>query len=140
MQPMITEVNMLGHLMNSKGLAMGNHYILHEEDNLHSTELFVFNGKICFRSNSPSGEHLLYVPTESEQGLLFSLEKETAFINLVVITVARISIKYRRTMLMKRLAKRFSSGDQDPMPAIRKFLAEHEVKPKGEYWPDSARF
>ncbi len=119
---------------------MSNHYILHEEGAFYSTELFIFNGKICFRSNSSGGEHLLYVPIECERQLLSCLQNQIDFGDSEKEVPEVISRKDRQKILLDLLAEKYSYGDKDPIPDIRHFFDENDIKPKGEYWPDSDRF
>ena len=92
-----------------------NYYLLHKSGLTHSTELFVFNGKICFRSNSSGGEHLVYIPVNFEEQLLTLLEPKNSIRKfLKFITKKTTSEKERKEKIMKHLAKKITYGEKDP--------------------------
>ena len=94
-----------------------NHYLLHKQG-LNSTELFGHRSKICIRSNSSGGEHLVYISIDSEQNLL-SLFESTNFFNSVFKSRKNTALeKTRQEKAMKFLAEKFTYGEEDPYTDI----------------------
>ena len=106
-----------------------------------SVEIFPFNGKVCIRENSNSGEHLLYIPKNKEEHLLKTLEQKNLVKRLFLwIRKEKLSEKQRKEKLIALLTEKFSYNDKNPMVDIHFFFKKYEVKLNGEYWPDSDRF
>ncbi|KQC29639.1 hypothetical protein [Flagellimonas eckloniae] len=120
---------------------MENHYVLYQKGLTNSTEVFIYNGKVCIRNNSSGGEHLLYISVSSEDSLLTILEPKN-FLKRIFLKKYQNNIpeKERKGKIVKLLAQKFSYGDTDPDKDIRSFLKKYKIKSEGQYWPDSDRF
>jgi len=117
---------------------MKRSYTLYQKGLSISTDIFVYNDKVCIRENSNSGEHFTYVSKDSETVLLKVLEAKPFLQRL--FTRKKPDVSERKLSILTLMAEKFTDMEKDPDPKIRAFFKKHEIKYTTDYWPDSDRF
>lgn len=116
---------------------MKTSFTLYQKGLAISVEVLVYNNKVCIRENSNSGEHLTLVSNGSEKDLLKALETKPWLQRLLSGKKQEtLSTKQR---ILKLMAERFTSPDEDPYQKITAFFKQHKIRYSNSYWPDSDR-